>query len=251
MGDFDDRNNVVCYYCHWVPCGGTFARAAMLSAMKKFDFKIITSRANKSITRRFAITSTSFQQDEDLIVLSKRYKKDINTNVTPSILEKTGRRLHHLKNHPLKILKDQIHDFVYSAYLRHRNGPLFTMVDSIPPVVTVEQNFDSLLVPQNHISRSRNDNYYINSGYMLRAHTSAHQVDLIRTGLDAFLVTGDVYRRDEIDRNHYPVFHQMEGVRLFTKFDLTGDSMVSHKESGQVCVCRGREGRLLDCCLGR
>ena len=49
---------------------------------------------------------------------------------------------------------------------------------------------------------------------MLRAHTSAHQSDLIKMGLDNFLVVGDVYRRDEIDRTHYPVFHQMEGVRL-------------------------------------
>jgi phenylalanyl-tRNA synthetase alpha chain len=35
---------------------------------------------------------------------------------------------------------------------------------------------------------------------MLRAHTSAHQADFIRQGLDAFLLAGDVYRRDEIDR---------------------------------------------------
>lgn len=33
----------------------------------------------------------------------------------------------------------------------------------------------------------------------------------------AFLVTGDVYRRDSIDATHYPVFHQMEGVCVFTK----------------------------------
>ncbi|XP_031565023.1 phenylalanine--tRNA ligase, mitochondrial-like, partial [Actinia tenebrosa] len=195
----------------------------MLPAVKKSAFKILTNRVY-ILTRRFAITSTSFQGNEELLISSKRYESDSNTNVTPSILSKTDRRLHHVKNHPLKILKDKIHEFVYSAYLRHRNGPLFTMVDNIPPVVTVDQNFDSLLVPKNHISRSKNDNYYINSEYMLRAHTSAHQVDLIRTGLDAFLVTGDVYRRDEIDRNHYPVFHQMEGVRLFTKFDLSGDS---------------------------
>lgn len=55
---------------------------------------------------------------------------------------------------------------------------------------------------------------------MLRAHTSAHQRDLIASGLDAFLAIGDVYRRDEIDRTHYPVFHQVEGVRLLTKDQL-------------------------------
>ena len=97
---------------------------------------------------------------------------------------------------------------------------MFTMVDNLSPVVTVEQNFDSLLVPKDHVSRTKNDNYYINAEHLLRAHTSAHQRDLIKTGLDAFLVTGDVYRRDEIDMCHYPVFHQMEGVRLFSQHEL-------------------------------
>ncbi|CAF0734707.1 unnamed protein product, partial [Didymodactylos carnosus] len=54
----------------------------------------------------------------------------------------------------------------------------------------------------------------------LRSHTSAHQVDLIRSGLDCFLCIGDVYRRDQIDSTHYPVFHQCEGVRLFDKQEL-------------------------------
>lgn len=52
---------------------------------------------------------------------------------------------------------------------------------------------------------------------MLRTHTSAHQTQFISLGIEAFLSTGDVYRRDEIDASHYPVFHQMEGVRIFPK----------------------------------
>lgn len=40
-------------------------------------------------------------------------------------------------------------------------------------------------------------------------------------GLDNFLVVGDVYRRDEIDSGHYPVFHQIEAVRLVGESDLT------------------------------
>lgn len=71
-------------------------------------------------------------------------------------------------------------------------------------------------MPEDHVSRSRSDNYYINQTHLLRAHTSAHQRDTIMEGNDAFLLAGDVYRRDEIDRSHYPIFHQMEGVRLFS-----------------------------------
>lgn len=42
------------------------------------------------------------------------------------------------------------------------------------------------------------------------------QGQMLRAGERAFLVTGDVYRRDSIDATHYPVFHQMEGVRVFS-----------------------------------
>lgn len=72
-------------------------------------------------------------------------------------------------------------------------------------------NFDSLLIPPDHPSRSSSDTYYANSEYCLRAHTSAHQLKLLKQGLDNFIVIGDVFRRDEIDRNHFPCFHQMEG----------------------------------------
>lgn len=51
---------------------------------------------------------------------------------------------------------------------------------------------------------------------MLRTHTSAHEVECFRKGLERYLLTADVYRRDEIDRSHYPVFHQMEGAYVVT-----------------------------------
>lgn len=60
----------------------------------------------------------------------------------------------------------------------------------------------------------------VNKNYILRGHTSAHQHELMSMGLDNFVVFGDVYRRDEIDSSHYPVFHQAEGVRLFLKHEV-------------------------------
>ncbi|KAF3957523.1 hypothetical protein CMV_017472 [Castanea mollissima] len=83
----------------------------------------------------------------------------------------------------------------------------------------VEKNFDDVLVPADHVSRSYNDTYYIDAQSVLRCHTSAHQAELLRRGHAHFLVTGDVYRRDSIDSTHYPVFHQMEGVRVFSPDD--------------------------------
>jgi len=51
---------------------------------------------------------------------------------------------------------------------------------------------------------------------------------MLRLGERAFFVTGDVYRRDSIDATHYPVFHQMEGVRVISP------EVCVHAD---VCVC--------------
>lgn len=175
---------------------------------------------NRRLLFAACLHSKTQLESEHVHLFDKVYSRDGMTNVTTNILSKVGRKLHLCKNHPLSILREKIQEHVYADYRTRWGGPMFTMVDYLSPVVTVEQNFDSLLVPKDHISRAKNDNYYINSEYLLRAHTSAHQRDLIKTGLDAFLVTGDVYRRDEIDMCHYPVFHQMEGVRLFSQHEL-------------------------------
>jgi phenylalanyl-tRNA synthetase alpha chain len=71
-----------------------------------------------------------------------------------------------------------------------------------------------VLVPPNHVSRKKSDTYYLNKKQVLRTHTTAHEMELL-AGHDEFITFGDVYRRDEIDQYHYPVFHQMEAVRVF------------------------------------
>jgi phenylalanyl-tRNA synthetase alpha chain len=90
----------------------------------------------------------------------------------------------------------------------------FKHLNSLSPIVTVEQNFDDLGFPKDHPGRSLTDSYYLNRHHMLRTHTSAHEVESFRKGLDQVLLTADVYRRDEIDRSHYPVFHQVEGCNV-------------------------------------
>ncbi|XP_051241814.1 phenylalanine--tRNA ligase, mitochondrial isoform X2 [Dicentrarchus labrax] len=171
-------------------------------------------------------------------VLGHSYPRDDFTNVTPKILAKVGRNLHNQSHHPLWLIKERIKAHFYSAYAAKRGNPLFSVHDNLSPVVTVEQNFDSLLIPPDHPSRKRGDNYYLNRNTMLRAHTSAHQRELVRSGLDAFLLAGDVYRRDEIDCSHYPVFHQMEGVRLFSDIELF--SAVQNGEELSLFESRGR-----------
>lgn len=147
--------------------------------------------------------------------MGKKYATDEWTNVTPKIISKIGCNLHVVKNHPLSHVRQRIVNYFYKAYTNRIGNPLFSVYDNLSPIVTVAQNFDSLLVPLDHPSRKKSDCYYVNQDHLLRAHTTAHQTELISSGLNNFLIVGDVYRRDEIDSTHYPVFHQVDGVRLF------------------------------------
>ncbi|XP_045353474.1 phenylalanine--tRNA ligase, mitochondrial isoform X3 [Leopardus geoffroyi] len=155
-----------------------------------------------------------------LELLGKSYPQDNYSNLSRKVLSRVGRNLHNQQYHPLWLIKERVKEHFYQQYVGRFGTPLFSVYDDLSPVVTTWQNFDSLLIPADHPSRKKGDNYYVNGTHMLRAHTSAHQWDLLHAGLDAFLVVGDVYRRDQIDSQHYPVFHQLEGVRLFSKHEL-------------------------------
>jgi phenylalanyl-tRNA synthetase alpha chain len=131
------------------------------------------------------------------------------SNIPLSISSKIGKNLHNKKNHPIEIIKQIIY-----GYFDLLNKYKFQKFDNFQPSVHVEDNFDKLLIPKNHPSRSKSDTYYVDENHVLRTHTSAHQNELLSKGIQSFLVTGDVYRKDEIDKSHYPVFHQMEGVSI-------------------------------------
>ncbi|KAK2192190.1 hypothetical protein NP493_37g08018 [Ridgeia piscesae] len=165
-------------------------------------------------------TTASPQKSSDVTIQGLTYPTDSYTNVTPRIISKVGCNLHNQKYHPLNLIRHRIQNYFDTYFTTHIGSPVFSVFDNISPVVSVYQNFDSLLFPPDHPGRTVSDTYYVNSQQLLRAHTTAHQEDLIKMGLDAFLVAGDVYRRDEIDASHYPVFHQMDAVRLFQEKEL-------------------------------
>ncbi|VDP13344.1 unnamed protein product [Soboliphyme baturini] len=147
-------------------------------------------------------------------VLEREYFTDKTYNIPPWILSLIGRNLLSVDGSPLRLLKLKIQDFIDKVYLDDDNKPVFKFFENTNPVVSTKQNFDNLLIPRNHPCRALSDTYYISSEYLLRTHTSAHQCELIASGYDQFLIAGDVYRRDQIDRNHFPCFHQLEGVYL-------------------------------------
>ncbi|KAI8377836.1 uncharacterized protein BYT42DRAFT_571874 [Radiomyces spectabilis] len=154
----------------------------------------------------YSSSTTGFEfKDKEVVVDGVKYPKDEWTNVTPTVLSKLDRKLHLQPRNPICIIRHLIES--------HFNG--YKCFNNLSPIVTTQQNFDDLLIPADHPSRTKSDNYYFNKDTVLRAHTSAHQLEGLRSGADKFLISGDVYRRDEIDASHFPVFHQMEGLVYF------------------------------------
>ncbi|KAJ2898449.1 phenylalanyl-tRNA synthetase alpha subunit, mitochondrial, partial [Coemansia aciculifera] len=192
--------------------------------------------------------STSSAKPKTLDVLGTAYATDAWTNTPPAILAKTGRDLLHQPSHPLAILKELI----------FKEFPTFAHYDSLSPVVSTYQNFDSLGFAQDHPGRSKTDTYYVNQTTLLRTHTSAHQLQLLAAGSqgdvgvlvqaknstaapanERFLVAADVYRRDEIDASHYPVFHQMEGVCTFLRKEVRDRLHIGNNMTKEDAVARG------------
>lgn len=143
-------------------------------------------------------------------VRGRTFTTDSWYNVPSNVLAATSRQLHLQKDHPVSITR-QILESVFPR-------PTFKSHNTFHPVVSTYENFDSLGFPPDHPGRARSDTYYINAETLLRTHTSAHEAQLFRASeSDGYLITADVYRRDEVDRTHYPVFHQMEGARVWDR----------------------------------
>ncbi|KAJ7046789.1 phenylalanyl-tRNA synthetase [Mycena alexandri] len=155
---------------------------------------------------RRRISALANGRPSSLEIFGDRYPTDDVTNITPAILAKLPLRLHTRPAHPLNTLRTLIES----------HFPEFTPLSSLSPLVTPFKNFDELSFPPDHPGRAVTDSYYVNKNLMLRTHTSAHEVEVFRRGADKWLLTADVYRRDEIDGSHYPIFHQMEGAKIFT-----------------------------------
>ena len=83
-----------------------------------------------------------------------------------------------------------------------------------PEVELDYYNFELMNIPKNHPARDAQDTLYIDDNIVLRTHTSPMQarVMLNRKPPIRIVCPGRVYRADELDATHSPVFHQMEGL---------------------------------------
>lgn len=125
-----------------------------------------------------------------------------------------------------------------SDLTRTQNGPIKELLSRIlnleilkgfdriktPEVVPADISFDLFDFPSNHPARSTSDTYYINPKNILRTHTTVMwyyylnrkeiKEKISRDELVGVLSYGKVYRKDEIDRHHMNIFHQIDGLYL-------------------------------------
>lgn len=129
-----------------------------------------------------------------------------------------GRRnpLGHL--HPLTIVLDEMKELFI--------GMGFTIADG-PEVETDYYNFEALNIPANHPTKDEQDTFYTEGGFVLRTQTSGVQVRVMEQTSPPIriIAPGTVYRSDDWDATHAPVFHQIEGLVVdegMTMADLKG-----------------------------
>jgi phenylalanyl-tRNA synthetase alpha chain len=87
-----------------------------------------------------------------------------------------------------------------------------------PEVETGFNNFTALNTPDGHPARSESDTFFIDGGddILLRTQTSPVQIRTMQSGPPPVYVIapGTVYRRDDVDATHSPMFHQVEGLAV-------------------------------------
>ena len=123
--------------------------------------------------------------------------------------------------HPLTTIAEHISDVFIAMGYEVAEGP---------EAESEWFNFDSLNISEDHPSRSSSDTFYVesmDSGVVMRTQTSPVQM---RAMLDRkppiyVIAPGKVFRTDELDATHTPVFHQVEGLAVdknLTMADLKG-----------------------------
>ena len=123
--------------------------------------------------------------------------------------------------HPMNKALDEAKDLFISMGFKILDGPEVELAD---------YNFTKLNIAENHPSRDRSDTFYITDDekVLLRTQTSPMQIramEAIGQPPIRILAPGRVYRKDEVDATHSPMFHQIEGLVIdkgITMGDLKG-----------------------------
>lgn len=136
-----------------------------------------------------------------------------------------GRRVRLGRLHPITQTIEELKDIM---------GRLGFSVADGPEIEDERHNFEALNIPVEHPARDPLENFYLQTAQagagqdapmLLRSQTSTVQIRVMENTPPPvrIIALGRVYRPDEVDRTHYPMFHQMEGLwvdRQVTMADL-------------------------------
>lgn len=131
-----------------------------------------------------------------------------------------GRKIQRGHLHPLTLTLNRIKEiFIQMGY----------SVEEGPEVELDYYNFEALNLPKNHPARDAQDSFYLTEEILLRTQTSPVQARTMQKHKDnapiRMIAPGRVYRRDDFDAAHSPMFHQVEGLVIDEKItfgDLIG-----------------------------
>ena len=131
-----------------------------------------------------------------------------------------GERVSLGHQHPMNMVLQQVKDIFV--------GMGYTVVDG-PEVELASYNFTRLNIEEGHPSRDRSDTFYFTNDdtVLLRTQTSPMQIRFMENNKPplCMLAPGRVFRKDEADATHSPMFHQIEGLVVdehITMGDLKG-----------------------------
>ena len=141
--------------------------------------------------------------------------------------------------HPMNMVLQEIKDIFV--------GMGYTVVDG-PEVEYASYNFTRLNIEEGHPSRDRSDTFYFDDGgeVLLRTQTSPMQIRYMENHKPplCMLAPGRVFRKDEADATHSPMFHQIEGLVVAEDIamgDLKGALInIMHKIYGHDAQVRFR-----------
>lgn len=120
--------------------------------------------------------------------------------------------------HPLTIVLDELKEIFIGMGFQISEGP---------EIETDYYNFEALNIPKDHPARDTQDTFYINENVLLRTQTSPCQVRTMEKQKPPIriIAPGRVFRSDNLDATHSPLFHQIEGLVVdkgITMADLKG-----------------------------
>ncbi len=154
--------------------------------------------------------------------LSHRLNNEKIDVTMPGRVQKMGHR------HPMSIVIDDIKNIFIGMGYEIAEGP---------EVEDAYYNFTALNIPEDHTARDEQDTFYVEGegNFLLRTQTSPMQVRVMESRKPPIriIAPGRVYRSDEVDATHSPIFHQLEGLVIdkgITMGDLKGALEVFAKE---------------------